>query len=253
MKVLLTGSNGWLGTHIREKSKHSLNCVSRSIGRDMFNLKSSELEGVDAIIHAAAKLGVSKSWDNRFGFMSTNVLGTAHMADLARKARVKRFIFISTCAAEPIESPYGASKKAAEDVLEGYKDILDVTVLRLFNVYGKGWRKNSPQVVSIFKDRTKKKWPIEINGGDQQRDFIYVDDVCEIIDNVIEKKEYKRVDVGTGIGTRIDDLANMMSKRVIVKDSKKEAKHSVAEDPTLARELLGREFTTLEEGIKLIW
>ena len=93
--------------------------------------------------------------------------------------------------------------------------------------------------------------PIEIYGGDQQRDFIHVDDVCKIIDRAVET-DYKRLDVGTGVGTSIKDLANMISKNVILKEARKEAEHSVAKDPTIARELLGKEFITLEEGLKKV-
>jgi nucleoside-diphosphate-sugar epimerase len=93
-----------------------------------------------------------------------------------------------------------------------------IRIFRLTNVYG-GLeyleRKNT--VVKKFLLAKRENSDIIINGdGSQIRDFIHVEDVCEAIYLCMQRKEkmLRPVDIGTGIGTSIIDLAKMFNHRL---------------------------------------
>lgn len=165
-KIVVTGASGFLGSHIcealheagyqvhallRETSStrwlgHPWITVHRS---DLFNQESLSgiLEGADSVIHAAAALiGASPRELHR-----VNVEGSESLAHAAIKAEVKRFVFISSNAAggpsddlvpkadnsrdEPI-SPYGKSKKRAEQALGKLSREIEIIILRPVMIYG---------------------------------------------------------------------------------------------------------------------
>ena len=92
--------------------------------------------------------------------------------------------------------------------------------LRLFNVYGPGQRFNSyySAVIPIFINRMSKKLPITINGGFQTRDFIYVEDVVDIMLLSMKKIQKQRnfgiFNVGTGRSVKIDFLFKLVKKKI---------------------------------------
>jgi UDP-glucose 4-epimerase len=92
--------------------------------------------------------------------------------------------------------------------------------LRFFNVYGPRQDPSSPYsgVISIFVDRLLREYPLIINGGYQTRDFIYVEDVVDIIYRsiVLSSKSdiCEQVNVLTGKSATIDELADKLMKEI---------------------------------------
>ena len=119
-----------------------------------------------------------------------------------------------------ITSPYAQDKLIVENYAKMLFEIFKVPSvgLRLFNVYGPGQRSNSPYsaVVPIFINRMKKKLPITINGGFQTRDFIYVEDVVDIMLRSMQKIKKKKIfqifNVGTGRSVNINYLFKLIKK-----------------------------------------
>lgn len=168
-KVLVTGANGFIGSHlVREllKRGHEVNGLIRKtsdlsslsglpvilhIGdvRDISTL-AVPMQGVEYIYHTAAALLVTSEQD----FLDTNTQGTKNMletADLYAKGTLKRFLYVSSQAgAGPATSPtpidetaerkpvswYGLSKMKSEDLVLSYKDRFPVTIVRPSAVYG---------------------------------------------------------------------------------------------------------------------
>jgi UDP-glucose 4-epimerase len=140
------------------------------------------------------------------------------------------------------ESPYGVSKLTAEDYVRKYFEDygLETVCLRYFNVYG---------VITQFLHRIRQGLPLVIFGdGEQTRDFVYVEDIAEA--NVLALKCGKAAgevfNIGTGVATSINQLAEMfleiMNKRdeKILHEKAREGdiRHSVA-DISKAKEKLG--------------
>lgn len=169
------------------------------------------------VVHLAAQAGVSESLADPQKSCMVNVVGTLNMLHTG----CRHFIFASsnavlgersTPAREnkvplPVSS-YGASKLAGEAYVLAYHGV----VLRFSNVYGPfSAHKNSVVAQFLRNILTRKEITIE-GDGQQTRDFIYVYDVCSAILSVLESDISTEIfQIGTGIETRIIDLAAMVA------------------------------------------
>src|SRR3989449_7053278 len=126
------------------------------------------LDGVEVVVHLAARPGVRPSLEDPAGYMEVNVTGTARVLEAARRARVARVVFGSSSsvygettpapfaetapAAAPI-SPYAASKRAAELLAHAFAHLygLRIACLRFFTVYGP--RQRPDLAIHRFTDR----------------------------------------------------------------------------------------------------
>lgn len=258
MKILLTGSHGFIGSHFRKKSGYkAIIPWDLKIGKDIFDLKKKDLRGVEAIVHLAAKISVEESWQKPEEYLRTNTLGTLHLAELAKDSGVKRFVFASSAAAygNPM-AQYGASKLAAEKFLEAFDNDLEVLILRFFNVYGSGQSPEYAGVITRFVNQAKKGEELTIYGqGSSVRDFIYIDDVVGGIKKAIETRNLayfaKPLDLGTGKGTSVKKLARLVSGlageplRAKYEPARREIKKSIARPSRL----FGKKFVPLQEGL----
>jgi UDP-glucose 4-epimerase len=190
-------------------------------------------EKIDACIHLAAKMSVEESVRNPEKVVEVNVQGTLNMLEACSQNNVETFVFASSAAVyghakvllpipedhvlEPL-SPYGATKVAGESLVSSYKNcgkIKNTIILRFFNVYGEGQSKEYAGVITNFADRLSTGLPPVIYGdGRQTRDFIYVDDVVNILIAAAVQAEQTglsaTLNVGTGTPVTINELAKKM-------------------------------------------
>jgi UDP-glucose 4-epimerase len=186
--------------------------------------------GCDTVIHLAANTRVIESIaDPRLNF-EVNVRGTFNVLMAARDAGVRRVVIASTGGAilgdveppvheamvpQPI-APYGASKLAAEAYGHAFAGAygMKVTSLRFSNVYGPhSYRKGS--AVAHFFRQILDRQPITIFGdGLQERDFVYVDDLCRGILQAIEAEAEGVFQLGSGRPTSINALLEEMRRIV---------------------------------------
>ena len=161
----------------------------------------------DVIIHLAAQAGVRYSLENPRAYIDSNVTGTFHVIEAARRLEVRHLLMASTSSVyganetmpfretEPADTQltmYAATKKANESMGHAYAHLwnLPTTMFRFFTVYGTWGRPDLALykfVEAILDDR-----PIDIyNHGDMYRDFTYVDDLVRgirlLIDAVPER------------------------------------------------------------------
>jgi nucleoside-diphosphate-sugar epimerase len=121
-----------------------------------------------------------------------------------------------------ITSPYAQDKLTIEHYAKIAFEIFNISSigLRLFNVYGPGQRSNSPYsaVIPIFINRMSKKLPVIINGGFQTRDFIYVEDVINVIlismKKIQKQKNFQIFNFGTGRSVKIDFLFKLIKRNI---------------------------------------
>ena len=150
-------------------------------------------ERIETIVHLAARAGVRHSLQHPLLYERVNCGGTTALLELARKNRVKRFIFGSTSSAygatkripftedDPADaqvSPYAASKRAAELLCRAWHEIygLPVICLRFFTVYGPRGRPD--MAVFLFTDAMEHGRPIDVYGdGLSRRDYTFVEDI----------------------------------------------------------------------------
>lgn len=252
MKILLTGSHGFLGTYFRNKSGFKdITCWDHKVNKDIKAIKVENLKGIDIVIHLAASISVDESWEHPEVYAYNNSLLTLHLIKDAVKAGVKKFIFASSAAVHgPSFSPYGVSKLAAEDLLMCYQDKIDIRILRFYNIYGKGHRGIVNKMIAWIREGK----PIQMTGdGKQTRDFIYIDDIVKVIKLICLKQSKPGLiiyEIGTGIQTNLTDLAyeimNLMKKAVDINyvDLPSEIKYSYSQGSRLIK------FIPLKRGLK---
>lgn len=233
--------------------------------------------GTGAVINFAAESHVDRSITSAAEFVTTNVLGTQVLLDCARELGVKRFVQVSTDEVmgslpedesafftedSPFEpnSPYAASKAAAEHLVRAANHTfgLDTVITRCGNNYGP--RQFPEKFLPLMLANAMDNQSIPVYGdGLNVRDWIYVEDHCRAILQVLEKgrsgavynigarNQRRNIDVAKSV---LDVLGKPHSLIRFVKDRPGHDRR-YAIDPTLIETELGwspRE--TWESGLR---
>lgn len=224
MKILITGGAGFIGSNLAKKL---IDRGDKVVMIDNFNdyydpqLKKDRIkkylkgydfklykgdirdirlldkifktEKLDKIMHLAALAGVRNSLLDPIEYEDVNVRGTLNLLEMARKYKIKNFVYASSSSVygnntkQPFSetdsvdtpiSPYAATKKATELLAHVYSHIygLNTTGLRYFTVYGPWGRPD--MALFLFADGIAKGKPIKVfNRGKMSRNFTYVDDI----------------------------------------------------------------------------
>ena len=223
------GSNGWLDNIDRNVIK-DLEIVSGDIRDHEFLINCSKK--TDIIFHLAALISIPYSYSAPRSYLNTNTLGTINILEAARRSKWERVIATSTSEVygtaiktpidenHPIQaqSPYAASKIAADLFLESYVRSFNVpaVILRPFNTYGprQSERAVIPSIIrQVLDDRIKN---IKIGSLDTKRDFNYVIDTVEAFIS-LAKANRKKIEFGgvynAGNGKAIS-IENVLKKIV---------------------------------------
>lgn len=156
----------------------------------------------DSVVHFAAETHVTRSiYDNRL-FFETDVMGTQAVANAVTRHRhkIKRFIHISTSEvygtalaarmdeSHPLNpmSPYAAAKCGADRLVYSYWATYGIpaVIVRPFNNYGPS--QHLEKAVPRFITSCLLGEPLTVHGdGSAARDWIYVDDTCQAIDQIL--------------------------------------------------------------------
>lgn len=225
----------------------------------------------DAVIHLAAQSAITTSNENPVKDCCVNAIGTLNVLKAAREYHLTRFVFASTSAVYREkrsfwkqlkehdclcpESPYGISKLAAEFYIRN--QFPSHVILRYANIYGPrqvpiGENQVIPRIIRHFKFGDK----FYIHGsGNQERDFIYVEDVARAnIDALYGTPG--TYNIATGHSYSVNDIAGMLAKYYDIPrykwehTDKEDPRQSVCMDASFAREGLGWSFSTaLPDGI----
>jgi len=201
----------------------------------------------DVVIHLAAQAGVRYSLENPQSYLTSNVIGSYNIIELAERHKVKHLMLASTSsiyganptvpfretdrADEPL-TIYAATKKSMELMAHAHAHLYKTptTTFRFFTVYGPWGRPD----MALFKfvDLMLNGKPIEIYGeGKMSRDFTYIDDLVEAIvrishvipdesnrvaDDKIEtlslQAPYRLVNIGGGQPENLMDFVEMVER-----------------------------------------
>lgn len=197
---------------------------------------SQAVKGMDAVVHLAAHTSVVESLENPKEDWDINVNGTLNLLEACHQSGVDKFIFASSNAVvgeqtPPVDelkipkpfSPYGASKLAGEALCSCYYHSFDLKTisLRFANCYGP-YSAHKTSVIARFMRWAREEKPFIIYGdGDQTRDFIHVDDVCQSIYLSLMALDYRLAtsdscgevfQIASGVETSINKLAEMMKE-----------------------------------------
>jgi UDP-glucose 4-epimerase len=222
MRILVTGGAGFIGSHLVEKllatahqvsilddfndfydpriKRANVAAVAGEVAIHEIDLRDSDAinalfsrEKFEAIVHLAARAGVRPSLSQPQLYYDTNVSGTLHLLEAARRTGIERFIFASSssvygvCKEVPFSedfhitqtiSPYAATKVAAEFLCSTYSHLyqMRMVALRFFTVYGA--RQRPDLAIHQFTRKIHNGQPIDQFGdGTTRRDYTYIDDI----------------------------------------------------------------------------
>lgn len=185
-------------------------------------------QGVDAVVHLAAKPGVIDSINDPQTDFRVNAEGTLTVLDACARNQVSGFVFASTGAVlgeaqlplnearlpRPL-SPYGASKLSGEAYCSAYHGsfALKTVCLRFSNVYGP-FSHHKKSVIAEFIRRAYRQDPLVIYGdGNQTRDFIFVGDLVDAIIAALQTDDVggEVFQIASGSQTSVNDLVALFS------------------------------------------
>jgi len=164
------------------------------------------LEKNDIVLNLAAISSLPGNQQNPAFSYHNNVVGMCNLLEASRIIGIKHFIFASTGAIyennnnfpsneDDIVCPsliYSLGKKHCEDILFSYHSNynLQFSILRFFNVYGPNQdhiRNNPPLVPYLIKCSKNNEIPLLHSDGNQERDYVFIDDIVKLINILIEK------------------------------------------------------------------
>ena len=194
------------------------------------------MQGCSAVAHLAAVASVQASVEDPVRTHQSNFIGTLNVCEAMRQAGVKRVLFASSAAiygnngeGESIDeetakaplTPYASDKLAGEYYLDFYRRQhgLEPAIFRFFNIFGPRQDPSSPYsgVISIFSERAVKGLPITVFGdGEQTRDFLYVEDLVDLLVQAIEAPtlEVGAVNVGWNQATSLKQMLEALKEVV---------------------------------------
>lgn len=246
MKILVTGSRGFIGTQIFSDLKAG--------GYDVYGIDLGD-EFVDRkydfIIHMGARTLIRMSKEKPFEYFEDNMVFSLRMLEYCRKSGCV-FIFPTSGSVMEATNPYSLSKKQTVEWIELYHSLYGVRrhVLKLYNIYGPTSRKGA---VYLFARAALEGSEAVIYGdGSHTRDFIHVMDVVRAVRMIVDGKVPEGYhEIGSGKGTSVKQLLSMVESitsskiRVRYEDYVlPEAEELVAKDPLI------RDPIPLEKGIR---
>lgn len=227
MKILLTGSNGFVGRALSSLLKSKSYEILDSGGSNTLDLCNwqmvKDIPPSQIIIHLASRSFVPDSFKDPLLFYNNNILSTLNILEKA-KLDGSKVIFFSTYIygtprylpidenhSKDPKNPYTESKVVCEQLCEAYfRDFgVPVTIFRPFNIYGPGQKLSFfiPTIINQINNDI-----IQLNDSRPKRDFVYVDDVIEAVRLSVMNNEnlFNIYNLGTGISTSVKDVVDLI-------------------------------------------
>ena len=264
--------------HLEEFDQRQREGVEVVLGdvQDAFST-SRAVEGCEVVFHLAALIAIPYSYRAAHSYVATNIEGTLNVLEACRAHRVQRLVHTSTSETygtaqyTPIDeqhpmqgqSPYSATKIAADKLAESYYRSFDLPVvtLRPFNTFGP--RQSARAIIPTIISQALERPEVRLGSLTPVRDLTFVTDTAaafiaaaacdEAIGKVVNAGNGKGITIGQ-LATRILSLMGLPERRIICDDDRvRPEKSEVFElicDNRLAGDLLGwRPRVSLDDGL----
>ncbi|HYR89125.1 MAG TPA: GDP-mannose 4,6-dehydratase [Terriglobia bacterium] len=241
--------------------------------KDVRNLAPDDTSFRDAryVFHFAGIGDIVPSIERPIDYMSANVLGTVHVLEAARTARVEKLIYaassscygiageLPTTEAAPVspQYPYALSKYQGEQAVLHWGEVyrLPVNSIRIFNAYGTRSRTTGAYgaVFGVFLAQKLAGKPLTVVGnGTQKRDFLYVTDVVSAFYAAARSHHNGHIyNLGTGNPQSVNYLADLLGgPRIYIEERPGEPDCTWADITRIRSELGWTPQVSFEAGVK---
>jgi len=186
MKVLVTGSKGFIGKNliIALKRLNNIELFEYDIDSPP-HLLMQGLACSDVIFHLA---GVNRPLDESEFIISNTDFTRKICMELKKQGKNPLLVFSSSIQAE-LKNPYGISKKKAEEVILNYEkeSSNSVAIFRLPGVFGKWCKPDYNSVVATFCHHLARDEPISISSPSHEIELVYIDDVVSTFVDILRE------------------------------------------------------------------
>ena len=242
MKILVTGSSGFIGSHLSEyliKRGHQVVAFDRYNSNNHYgwleksNYKNKiefilgdirdydsvnkAMKGCSDIIHLAALIGIPYSYVSPTAYINTNIEGTFNVLESAKNLSARQVIVTSTSEVYgtalskklseddelKAQSPYAASKIAADQLSLSYHKSFGLPVKIIRPFNTFGPRQSARAVIPTIITQALTKNKIKIGNLKTTRDFLYVEDLCSAYEKVMKSKKLFGEVVNVGVNSEI--------------------------------------------------
>jgi NAD dependent epimerase/dehydratase len=253
MKILVTGSSGFIGSHLVEylvKKKYKVIAFDRYNSNNNYGwLENSDykkkiqfilgdirdydsvnkaMKGCQSVMHLAALIGIPYSYISPTAYIKTNVEGTLNVLESAKNLKLKQVIITSTSEVYgtatkkklsendelKAQSPYAASKIAADQLALSYYRSFGLPVKIIRPFNTFGPRQSARAVIPTITTQALLNNKIKIGNLNATRDFLYVEDLCSAYEKILKSNKLLGEVVNVGVDSEIS------IKKLIFKISK---------------------------------
>ena len=264
--TLIIGKNSNLSKHLCEKIPNSHLISSRVILENIEILSCHKNKSINIIFNNFQTSTELNNLKNCSKYIRNSILTTSIVLEYFNVKHINKVIYTSSasvygnnilCKESDELKPmnlHASLKVSNEKLIEKYcvDNNIDYSIARIFNMYG-GDDKFSV-ISKIINAHIKKQKMTIVNNGNAIRDFIHIDDVVSIYLNLLDSKDIKILNIGTGVGNSIKNMLDFLSnnKIEIIIDNifRDELKVSTSDNQLLYKKTQTSDFVDVEDYLK---
>lgn len=262
-------STGSIKNLKKSKKKIKINKIDISNSKKIKKLKC--FDNVNWVFHLAGLADIVPSINNPEDYFESNVKGTLNVLQCSNNKNLKKFIYAASASCYGIPKkyptnedtkidtryPYALTKYLGEQIVMHWAQVYKMPNLsiRFFNVYGPRSRTTGAYgaMFGVFLSQKINNFPLTIVGdGKQTRDFIFITDLIDGLLKAAKNKKINKIyNLGSGVETSVNYIANLISKRKVKIPSRPgEPLRSKADIRKFKKDFNWKPKVTIDQGVR---